>query len=98
VTERIECAELGIEDCNFVASGETDGDVVREVVKHLRTEHDIDMPDADTIMAGELKEEPLEMVDPDVKIIVERLTEALDIVPTEEPEAPKPSIGRTSSR
>jgi len=98
VTERIACAELGIEDCDFVVSGETVGDVVGEVVEHLRAEHDIDMPDADMIMADELKNEPLEMVDPEVKIVVERLTEALDIVPAEEPEAPKPSIGRTPSR
>jgi predicted small metal-binding protein len=97
VTKRIECIELGIKDCDFVASGETAGDVVREVVEHLRAEHDIDMPDADVILAGEVKEDPLELVDPAVKLVVERLTKALNIVPVERPELPEPSIGRTPS-
>jgi predicted small metal-binding protein len=90
---KIKCSELGVKDCDFVAKGETAGDVVKQVVDHLRAEHDIDMPDADTIMDGELKEEPLEMVDPDVKVVAERLTAALDIVPSEEAEHPEPSIG-----
>jgi predicted small metal-binding protein len=98
VTKSIECIELGIKDCDFVAGGETAGDVVRDVVEHLRAEHDLDMPDADTILAGELKEDPLELVDPSVRLVVERLTEALNIVPVEEPEIPKPSIGKTPSR
>jgi hypothetical protein len=72
--------------------------VVREVVEHLRAEHDIDMPDADMILAGEVKGDPLEIVDPAVNLVVERLTEALNIVPVEGPEAPKPTIGRTPPR
>jgi predicted small metal-binding protein len=97
VTKRIQCIELGIKDCDFVASGETAGDVVREVVEHLRAEHDLDMPDADLIMAGEVKEDPFGIVDPGVTLVVERLTKALDIVPVERPESPKPSVGRTPS-
>jgi predicted small metal-binding protein len=95
--KKIEGSELGIKGCDFVATGETAGDVVKAVVDHLRAEHDIDMPDADVILAGELSEEPLEMADPAAKVIVERLAEALDIVPVGEAETPKPSIGRTSS-
>ena len=98
MTKRIECIELGIKDCDFVAGGETAGDVVREVVEHLRAEHDIDMPDADVILAGEVKEDPLETIDPAVALVVERLTEALNIVPVDEPGIPEPSISRTASR
>lgn len=92
---KIKCTELGIEGCNFVAEGEATGDVVKEVVEHLRAQHDIDMPDADVILAGEKIEEPLKMVDPAVQVVVERLTEALDIVPLEGPDVLRPSIGRT---
>lgn len=91
---KIKCSELGIEGCDFLAEGEATGDVVKEVVEHLRAEHDIDMPDADGILAGGGVEEPLEMVDPAAQVVVERLTEALDIVPVEEPELARPSIGR----
>ena len=97
MTKRIECSELGIEDCDFAASGETAGDVVREVVAHLRAEHSMDMPDADVILDGEVKEDPLELVDPAVELVVARLTEALNIVPVEEPGIPEPSLGRMPS-
>jgi predicted small metal-binding protein len=96
--KKIECSELGIEDCDFVAKGETAGDVVKEAVEHLRAEHDVDMPDADVILAGKVSQDPLEMVDPAVALVVQRLTDALNIVPAEGAETPKPSIGRTSSR
>jgi predicted small metal-binding protein len=95
---KVPCSELGIKDCDFVAEGETAGDVVGEVVEHLRAEHDMDMPDADVILAGEVDEGPLKMVSPAVKLVVTRLTEALNIVPAEEPETPKPSVASTPSR
>jgi predicted small metal-binding protein len=94
---KVKCSQLGIEDCDFVAEGETAGDVVKKVVKHLRSEHQVDMPDADLITEGRMEEEPLEMADPAAKVVVERLTKALDIVPEEESEMPEPSIGRTIS-
>jgi predicted small metal-binding protein len=96
--KKVECSELGIQDCDFVAEGETAGDVVKKAVEHLRAEHDIDMPDADVILAGKVRQDPLEMVDPAVALIVQRLTEALNIVPAEGAEAPKPTAGRTLSR
>jgi len=96
MTKRIACRELGVENCNFTASGETAGEVVREVVDHLRVKHDIDMPDAGLILAGEVKEDSPEFVDPAAGLIAERLTEALGIVPTEEPATrPEPSLGVT---
>ena len=94
----IEGSNLGIKDCNFVAKGESAGDVVKQIVEHLRAEHDLDMPDADVILAGELSRDPLEIVDPAVALIVERLTEALDIVPADEGKLPEPSIGTTPSK
>lgn len=94
---KIKCSELGIRDCDFVARGETAGQIVKEVVEHLRTEHDIDMPDTDVILAGEVAEEPLKVVDEDVSLILERLTTALNIVPPEEPNVSKLSIGRIPS-
>ena len=96
--KKIRGSDLGIEDCDFVATGESAGDVVDEVVEHLRAEHDLDLPDADVILAGKLSRDPLEIVDPAVALVVERLTEALDIVPAEEGKLPEPSIGRTPSR
>jgi predicted small metal-binding protein len=98
MSKEIKGSDLGIEDCDFAARGETAGDVVEEVVEHLRAEHGIDMPDADVILAGGVSDDPLKMVDPAVKVVVERLTDALNIVPAEGPETPKPSIGRTPSR
>ena len=98
VKKHIDCSELGINDCDFTAVGETASEVVRQVVEHLRAEHDIDMPDPDAIMAGEMEEDPLEIVDPAVALVVERLTKALDIVPLERPDMPTPSVGRAPSR
>jgi predicted small metal-binding protein len=94
----VEGSNLGIKDCGFVAKGESAGDVVEQIVEHLRAEHDLDMPDADVILGGELSRDPLEIVDPAVALIVERLTEALDIVPAEEGKLPEPSIGTTPSK
>jgi predicted small metal-binding protein len=98
MSKEIKCSDLGIEDCDFAAQGETAGEVVKEVVEHLRAEHDVDMPDADAILAGEVSQDSRGLVDPDARLVVERLTEALNIVPAEGAETPKPSIGRTPSR
>jgi predicted small metal-binding protein len=98
MTKTTKCSELGVKDCDAVISGETAGDVVAEVVDHLRAEHDIDMPDADIILKGKVTEDPLDVVDPAVALVVERLTEALNLSPLERPTVPGPSIGRTTPR
>jgi len=79
---RIHCSELGIADCDWVASGETPGDLVRDVVAHLGDDHGVDMPDAETILEGNYIEDPV-MGDKDegAAIIVRRLREALNIEP-----------------
>lgn len=81
--KEVKLSELGIEGCNFTAKGETAGDVVKIAVEHLRSDHDMDMPDAKTILTGELTKDPLEPVDPAITLIVERLLNSLDIVPPE---------------
>lgn len=48
----IRMSDLGIAGDDAVFSGTTPGDVVEQVVGHLRSEHDVDMPDADDILAG----------------------------------------------
>jgi predicted small metal-binding protein len=78
---RVSCEEdLRIEGCDLVVEGEVAGDVAEEVVTHLREEHDMDVPDAETIVAGDVDEEAL---DKEVRTLTRRLREALAL-PEEE--------------
>ena len=43
----VSCNELGVIDCDYVARGMTPGEVLEKMVDHLRSEHDLDMPDAE---------------------------------------------------
>lgn len=98
LTKEIACKTLGVKDCDYVAEGETAGDVVTDMVKHLRARHGIDMPDEEVIVSGEMRESILDEVDPEVKLIVKRLQEQLDVIRgqdferSDEP-VPKPSSG-----
>jgi predicted small metal-binding protein len=87
--EKVKCSELGILDCDFTATGETAGDVVEQVVEHLNEEHDLDMPDADMILTGKVDEGTLKMLKPAAVLVIERLTEALNLIPLRAPEKPK---------
>jgi predicted small metal-binding protein len=95
MTKVMSCKELGIRACDFTAKGETAGDVVQQVVEHVRAQHDIDIPDAAMILSGEVKHDPLEVVQPEISMVVQRLTKALDLVPVEEPELPVPPLDVT---
>jgi predicted small metal-binding protein len=95
--KRIESSDLGIQNCNFSASGETAGEIVKEVVEHLRDEHDIDMPDVADILEGKVSED-LKHNNPSAYLVVERLIETLNILPSEGPGKPSPSIGKSVSR
>jgi predicted small metal-binding protein len=95
MTNKVTGSELGIEDCDFTARGETVSDVVGQVVEHLRTEHGINMPDVDTIMTGDLSKSIMSASDPAVHMIVDRLKETLNIVPPNSPTEARPAIGRT---
>ena len=98
MTKKITGSELGIQDCDFTAHGETASDVVGQVVEHLRTEHGIDMPDAELIMSGDLNQSIMPPTDPGVEMIVDRLKETLNIVPPGSATEARPAIGRTPTR
>ncbi|MGD8623912.1 MAG: DUF1059 domain-containing protein [Anaerolineae bacterium] len=86
MTIKLDCHELGIENCDWTASGETPAGVVEEAVAHLRQKHDLEMPDAEIILEGKVDDDPLLTTAPKpVRLIVERLKEKLDMVPPEEP-------------
>jgi len=97
--KKLTCRELGVTDCDYTATGKTAGDVVHEIVKHLRAEHDMNMPDADVILAGKANQGTLKMLDPSVSLVIERLTSALNLIPLTAPEKPmKPPPGGTPAR
>jgi predicted small metal-binding protein len=81
---RVSGADLGIANCDFVAEGETPADVVAQMVDHLRSEHDIDMPDTETIMSDDFD---LDMLfkdrDEGARLVVDRLREELNVTPSE---------------
>jgi predicted small metal-binding protein len=49
-TYELNMADLGVANDSTVISGDSPGELVEKVVDHLRSEHNIDMPDADVIM------------------------------------------------
>lgn len=95
--KELHCSELGVEDCDLVARGETAGAIVREIVQHLRQEHDLDLPGADEILAEDMDMETLSEQQPAVYLIVKRLRQELEIQPAEEPIEPGPTIGRVKT-
>ena len=100
MTMKVSCKELGIEGCDYSAKGKTAGDVVEKMVEHLHDQHDIRMPDAEVIMQGEVIEDPIDVIEPDTALVVQRLKETLNIEPPEGPDMPIPpaAIGRPPTR
>ncbi|MEJ2208188.1 MAG: DUF1059 domain-containing protein [Anaerolineae bacterium] len=91
--------DLGIANCDWSTSGETPADVIGPMVKHLRQEHDIDMPDTETIMEGRATDNPiLEGVDERVALIVRRLHAELDLSPATDGTEAQPAIGEVTGR
>ncbi len=93
-------AELGVEDCEFTATGEKIDVVLGQMVNHLRTEHGIDMPDVDVILEGKATGDPLGEPDADVALIVRRLVEALNIEPpatADKPDSPVPPASEVAT-
>ncbi len=77
MTQQIRCGEdLGITGCTFVARGEAPGPIVERVVDHLRDQHAIQLPSAETIMTGN---EPDSRLGEDARLIVERLRAKLGL-------------------
>ena len=99
MSKMISCSELGVKDCEFVASGMTVNDVVEEMVEHLREEHDIKMPDAKMILNGDVGVDTPEMADKATELIVNRMIEKLEInPPPDTPEPPEPTIDKLPPR
>ena len=95
--KQITCSEIGIAGCDFSTSGAAAGDAVEAMVDHIRNEHNIDMPDVEVVMTGNVKEDWLDVVDPAAELAVRRLTEALNIVHAEEPKVQMPAGAWTRS-
>ncbi len=92
MSKKIKCKELGFQGCDFIAEGMTSGDVVKEIVEHLKNEHDINMPDADVILKGRMSDNPFTPVDKATELVIERLTEKLNINMPDGSEPPTPLI------
>ena len=78
---QVRCDEdLGIQGCDFVASGEAAGDVVDQVVTHIRREHHVKMPAADAILTGAASSDPLTPgMDKAANTVIRRLRETLNL-------------------
>jgi predicted small metal-binding protein len=81
VIRELRCSELGVADCDYVARGETTGDVLEDMSEHLKTEHDIELPETEEIVKGLVDEDDL---DSEARIIVDRLQERLAIAEGED--------------
>lgn len=97
MTTKINCADLGVKDCDYTASGEAPIDALEDMLEHLQSQHDLDLPNADFILSGERIKSSEQEVEPGVEVIVKRLREVLQINETESEEQPQPTIGRTTS-
>jgi predicted small metal-binding protein len=75
--KKVRCEQdLGVVNCDLVVEGDDPGEVAAEYVEHLRDEHDMDMPDAETITNEEMD---IEDLGGEVRTVVRRLREALGI-------------------
>lgn len=74
--KKLRCSEdLRIADCDLVVEGETPGEIVEQIVPHLRKEHDMDMPDVEAILDEDVDREDL---DDKTWTVVKRMREALE--------------------
>lgn len=81
--------DLGVAGCDEVFVGPSVGDVVEQVVDHMRSEHNIKMPDPDFILEPTMDEPDIirdvaravtvEPVNDESAIIVRRMRDKLDI-------------------
>ena len=59
----ISCESLGVVGCHRQFHGETAGEVVDKVSDHLRSEHDIDLPEREVILRSSESLDAQAMVD-----------------------------------
>lgn len=81
VMRELSCADLRIADCDYVARGETARGVLEDMVEHLEADHDLDLPDVESILVGD---EVDYGEDERVRLIVARMQEELNIKTEEE--------------
>jgi predicted small metal-binding protein len=86
----ISCRNIGLQDCDFIAHGGSEFEVVRRMVKHLRTEHGLSIPCAEAIMKGEACSEKYRPQDSAVTMIINRLSEVMEIEVPNLSETPNP--------
>ena len=82
MTYQVSCAaDLGIEGCDFVATGDIPAEVLETLLPHLRSKHNLSMPDADAILSDNAWETPFvngEAAGP-VETVVRRLQRIFDV-------------------
>jgi predicted small metal-binding protein len=90
--KELQCSELGVHECDFVAKGDSPAEVVEQFVKHLRSEYDIDLPDVDQILEGRTPADRLMegRISKDAALVVTRLREKLGIEVEREEEPLEP--------
>jgi predicted small metal-binding protein len=76
MSKEVRCEQLGLVDCDFRAQGDTPGEVVEQAVEHLAKDHDMNLPDAESIVAGDYDSSTLPE---QTRLVVQRLRRALDI-------------------
>jgi hypothetical protein len=86
-----------VHNCEFVASGETLAEIVEQMVKHLRSRYEIDLPDPEEILTGRTPADRLMdgRIGEDAALVVTRLREKLGIDVESErdlPEIPRAGI------
>lgn len=77
---QIAMSELGIAGDDTIIRGATPADVVEDVVEHLRTQHDLDMPDAREILSDPAS---VRWVPPNVEPGMPRTRGAVPVDPTD---------------
>ncbi len=79
---KIDCQkDLQIKDCDWTVEGEAPADVVEMAVKHLRNNHNLDVPDAENILEGDYDPDDL---DEGARVVVQRLRETLNVQPAKD--------------
>jgi predicted small metal-binding protein len=93
----MQCSELGVHECDYVAQGESPAEIVEQFVEHLHSEYGMDLPDVDEILEGRTLADSLMegRISKDAALVVTRLREKLGIdveTDKEAPEVPGPGV------
>lgn len=75
--------DLGVEDCTYVAKGDTVGDIIGQVKSHLEEKHGMDIPEKQAIIQNKV-DRPL--YTEKIWLLIERLRERLKLADVDRPE------------